>query len=428
MGREKGIWHSLLKALSIITVVSAQGCTPIHQKGEFQVTINIESAPTVSKAPMPDENKISDVNVLIFDAYGRIVEHIHHSGGTAIQASLIIGETYTFAAFANFGYRVTAGTLDELKAISYHLAYPDEYRDGLPMYSEITSHQIYRGTVINLPLINLMSKISLRVDRNNLSEDVEMNVTGVRIRNCPKVTSIYRSNCIKSEDECFSVGFSHNAAECSSLNQMEKIGISEEVSVYMLENMQGRFSEHDIQEDGQKVLSTDDPRYETCSYIEIDMDYSSSLWQSGSTPLRYRFYLGEDLNSLDIERNCHYHITIIPEDDGLHDNGWRVDKSGLKYTGPIMFEQYPSDYIVGDIGDKIHIGCRLTPDNAPFSIGLDYLKDDRKNGIYDYEVDPDGHGVTLTLTGPGCGLIYMEAGEPINDTALFLIEVNTPKP
>jgi hypothetical protein len=35
--------------------------------------------------------------------------------------------------------------------------------------------------------------------------------------------------------------------------------------------------------------------------------------------------------------------------------------------------------------------------------------------------------VTLTLTGPGSGLIYMEAGPPINDGALFLIEVNTPK-
>lgn len=428
MGREKGIWNKLLSLSLIVTVLSINGCSPSHLKDESRVTINIESAAADSKAALPEENKISDVNVLIFDAYGRIVDQIHHSGGTAIQTSLIVGETYTFAAFANFGYKLTASTLDELEDLSYYLAYPDEYRDGLPMYSEITSHRICQEMVINLTMINLMSKISLRVDRNRLSEDVEMMVTGVRIRNCPKVTSIYRPNRIKTEDECFSVGFSHNAQECSSLNHMERTGISEEVSVYMFENMHGRFSENDIQEDGQKVLSEDDPRTGTCSYIELDLDYSSSLWHSGSTPLRYRFYLGEDLNSLDIERNCHYHITVIPEDDGLHGNGWRVDKSGLKYNGPVMLEQYPSDYIVGNIGDKIHIGCRLTPDNAPFSIGLDYLEDDRKNGIYDYEVDLDGHGVTLTLTGPGCGLIYMEAGEPINDTALFLIEVNTPKP
>ena len=92
-----------------------------------------------------------------------------------------------------------------------------------------------------------------------------------------------------------------------------------------------------------------------------------------------------------------------------------------------MLEQYPSDYIVGDIGDKIHLGCRLTPEHAQFDIGLEYLEDDKANGIYDYVVDEDGHGATLTLTGPGTGLIYMEAGEPVNEGAMFFIEVNLPK-
>lgn len=52
------------------------------------------------------------------------------------------------------------------------------------------------------------------------------------------------------------------------------------------------------------------------------------------------------------------------------------------------------------------------------------MEDDKTAGIYDYEIDPDGHGATLTLTGPGVGLIYMDAGDPINDAALFIIEVN----
>ena len=130
---------------------------------------------------------------------------------------------------------------------------------------------------------------------------------------------------------------------------------------------------------------------------------------------------------MDIERNCHYHITVTPEDDGLHGDGWRVDKTGLQYKGPTRFEPYPSDYIVGNIGDRIHIGCRVTPSQTPFDVGLEYLEDDKNTGIYDYAVDPDGHGVTLTLTGPGSGLIYMEAGPPVNEGALFLIEVNTPK-
>ena len=53
---------------------------------------------------------------------------------------------------------------------------------------------------------------------------------------------------------------------------------------------------------------------------------------SKETPLIYRFYLGENLNSLDVERNCHYQITICPEDDGLKGDGWRVDKGGIGFN------------------------------------------------------------------------------------------------
>ena len=98
----------------------------------------------------------------------------------------------------------------------------------------------------------------------------------------------------------------------------------------------------------------------------------------------------------------------------------------MKYTGETSLEKYPSDYIRGNIGEKIHLGCILTPSSAPFDIGLEYLEDDKAEGIYDYVIDQDGHGVTLTLTGPGRGLIYMEAGDPINEAALFIVEVNLP--
>ena len=104
-----------------------------------------------------------------------------------------------------------------------------------------------------------------------------------------------------------------------------------------------------------------------------------------------------------------------------------MDKSGLTYIGPTSLIQYPSSYIEGEVGDKIHIWCDLTPEDAPFDVGISYMEDDHKTGIYDYELDKDGHGATLTLTAPGAGLIYMEAGPPINDAALFYIIVNMPE-
>ena len=253
-----------------------------------------------------------------------------------------------------------------------------------------------------------------------------MDAAAVQIGNCPRKVRIFGNSRAENEDECFVTGFRHSGQECSPLNRENGERVSEELSLYMLENMQGRFSEKDILRDEEKVLAEYDKRRLTCSYIEMDMNYSSPLWSSGSSPLRYRFYLGNSLNDLNVERNCHYHITICPEGDGLEGCGWRTDKTGLKYTGETSLEKYPSDYIRGNIGEKIHLGCILTPSSAPFDIGLEYLEDDKAEGIYDYVIDQDGHGVTLTLTGPGRGLIYMEAGDPINEAALFIVEVNLP--
>ena len=103
-----------------------------------------------------------------------------------------------------------------------------------------------------------------------------------------------------------------------------------------------------------------------------------------------------------------------------------MDKSDLQDIETPFFNAYPSDYIQGDIGDKIHIWCEFSPADIPFDVGQSYMEDDRERGIYDYIIDEDGHGAILTLKGPGRGLIYMEAGHPVNDAALFIIEVNQP--
>ena len=425
MVRENGIWYSIL----ITVLMLAQGCayTAEHTQKSIGIPILLSPVNIISKSPLPQEDKISDVNIFIFNSYGQMEKQIYSEGGVrSFEVKLLEGEEYTIAALVNFGIKVNVSDIGTLNTIQCHLVYPDEYKEGIPMYVPPTRYTARANYPIRLKAIRMMSKISVRIDRSGLSEDVKINARGIRIGNCPKRMYVFQDNKVKSKDECFSVGFSHSEQECAALNRTLQNGLSEEISVYMLENMQGIFCEEGIKDDSEKVFSESDVRAGTCSYIEIDMDYISDTWTSGSTPLRYRFYLGESLNNLDVQRNCHYKITICPEDDGLKGDGWRVDKEGLTYVGETSLKQYPSDYIVGDIGDKIHIGCHLTPSDTPFDIGIDELDFDKDRGIYEYEIDQNGHGVTLTLTGPGTGLIYMEAGPPINDTALFLIEVNKP--
>lgn len=413
----------LCRVLTLSVCLLLSACT--DEGPEADISIFIGEADMRTKSELPDEEKISNVSFLIYDNYGRLEHSVYIDDSKVCQAKLLKGERYHIRALVNFGYKIESQHIEDLTHLQFHLAYPDEYKDGIPMVAAAET-VILNDSQIVLEPVRLMSRISIRMDRSKLSDDVRLDVSSVRIGNCPKRVAVFKESRAESEDDCFTVGYSHNGPECTSLNTENSSRISDEISLYMLENMQGRFSEDGISADDDKVFGDYDKRKDICSFLEIGLEYSSPTWTSMNGPLIYRFYLGEDRNSLDVERNCHYHITICPEDDGLEGNGWRIDKTGLQYTGETGLVKYPSGYIRGDIGDKIHLGCIVTPSHAPFDIGLEYLEDDKAEGIYDYEIDPDGHGVTLHLTGPGTGLIYMEAGDPINEAALFMIEVNLP--
>lgn len=421
MGRQGRIFCIVLSALL------ATGCawTDMPEEKKVLCRIAVNDGDYASKAMDPDEERISDVSIMIFDERGDAEECLWlQNGQTTTEVSLVVGKRYSFRACANFGYRTYADHIDELDETIYYMAYPDEYSQGMPMYAEIDNIRIGEDASVELKLQRLMAKISLRMDRRRLSEGVEMNVLGVRIGNCPKSVKVFGKNTVSSHDQCFGMGFSRDDVQTAVLNTIRQDDISGTVTLYMLENMQGDI-EGPIDSDAEKVFGEQDHRRDICSYIEMDIEYLSHEKYS-ERPLVYRFYLGDSRTNLDVERNCHYMITVCPEDDGLKGDGWRVDKSGISDLGPTYIKPYPSQYVRGKIGDKVHIGCKVSPQNTPFDVGENYMKDDNKTGIYDYEIDPDGHGAVLTLTGPGRGWIYMEAGAPVDRGVLFVIEVDLP--
>ena len=421
MGRQGRIFCIVLSALL------ATGCawTDMPEEKKVLCRIAVNDGDYASKAMDPDEERISDVSIMIFDERGDAEECLWlQNGQTTTEVSLVVGKRYSFRACANFGYRTYADHIDELDETIYYMAYPDENSQGMPMYAEIDNIRIGEDASVELRLQRLMAKISLRMDRRRLSEGVEMNVLGVRIGNCPKSVKVFGKNTVSSHDQCFGMGFSRDDVQTAVLNTIRQDDISGTVTLYMLENMQGDI-EGSIDSDAEKVFGEQDHRRDICSYIEMDIEYLSHEKYS-ERPLVYRFYLGDSRTNLDVERNCHYMITVCPEDDGLKGDGWRVDKSGISDLGPTYIKPYPSQYVRGKIGDKVHIGCKVSPQNTPFDVGENYMKDDNKTGIYDYEIDPDGHGAVLTLTGPGRGWIYMEAGAPVDRGVLFVIEVDLP--
>ena len=421
MERKGRLRNNILKLASYAAMIC--GCSKAPEQA--MIRINFHEADVPVRSMSPDEDKITDISLMIFDESGQAEDCIWLTRGSrTCTTDLVIDKKYTFCACANFGYQIYASHIEELQDIRYHLAYPDEYREGIPM-AAVKEVLITEECIVDIDLQRLMAKISLRMDRSRLDRDVEINVRSARIGNCPRYVKPFTASKIEDNNDTFPTGYLLNDIQTAELNYNIGEGLSSEVSLYMLENMQGP-ADGNITHDSEKVFEQKDKRSEVCSYIEMEIEYLSPEKASGEKGLIYRFYLGEDRNSFDVKRNTHYHITVTPENDGLNDDGWRVDKSGLKDRGPAYLRAYPSDYIRGDIGDQVHIWCEFSPASAPFDVGISYMEDDKAEGIYDYRIDTDGHGATLTLTGPGRGLIYMEAGEPVNDAALFIIEVNQP--
>lgn len=334
MEREGGIHGLLLTAVLLVTAgVLSGGCcrkTIEPEEERVMVTIGFEKGSYRSRAEDPDEELISDVSLMIFDNDGDAAACCRRESyeDDVLRVSLTKGRKYTFCACINFGYPLSACRVEELAGIRYHMVYPDEYREGIPMYAFMPDVMIKDSGSVILEAVRLMSKISIRMDRNSLSEDVRMNVVSVRIGNCPKSVKVFGESRADSGEECFNVGFSRSEEECSVLNTNTSKGISGWLSLYMLENMQGDFSAGTT-DGGDKVFEEDDPRFRTCSYVEIGLEYVSDTVCSIGKNLVYRFYFGEGPDNLDVERNCHYRITVIPEDDGLGKDGWSVDKSGL---------------------------------------------------------------------------------------------------
>lgn len=369
-------------------------------------TVVIEVPDYGTKAVMPDENAVNDMNLITFRD-GTAEDIIwRRDDEPEFEISMIEGSRYSVLAVANMGRKLEIGSIDELGEIIYGLEESDGYRNGMPMCAFLDYIRPEDGGRIRMELERMAAKVSVRMDRSRLSEDVQMVVKGIRIGNCPRYATIIGPSGARSHHDVFTTGFELEQRQCLALNQIGYNGLSDEISVYMLENMQGR--------------KADD---RTASYIEMEIDYRSPSLISYDSPLIYRFYIKDEDGYYDIERNCHYHVTVVPEDDGLSGEGWRVDKSGIGPSTP-YFRIMPGEYIEGHVGDTIRVWCECYPRTAPFDPGYEELNYDKNRGIYDYKVDDDQHGVTLYLKKSGTGIVYMSAGSPINRSGMAIIYVS----
>ena len=393
------------------------------------VSVNIAVTPA-TRTDDPDEVKISDLNIFIFDAGGHLEESAyidsHMNGGETRYSFSWIGQTdCRVFACANLGFRITGiRSVEGLEQYRYHLSYPDEYSRGLPMTGESgIVHIDDKVNDIDINLVSMMAKVSLCIDRTRLGKNVKFNVKSVQVGGCPKSACLFSQSKVSGGNDVFASGYCKSYGEADDLNIDRSGGVSREVSVYMLENMQGRLLP-EAKTEKDKVLDMADAVAGLCSYIEIQAEYrSDSLYTGPGEYLKYRFYLGDSPSDFDVQRNCHYHIRVSPSGSGLEEDSWRIDKSSLLPYGKASIRLHPGNYVEGKVGSDLHIWAEIEPKESRLSFGEEELEYDKSRGIYDYTMDKDGHGVTLHLKKPGSGILYIESGAPASAAEMVVVTV-----
>ncbi len=424
--------------LSLYAAVLLTGCSKHSADnlacGSSAVRVIINTGAGKTKTLDPDETLISDLNIFLFDGKGRLEEArfiqkkelCRTDNGVEYDFTWLADIECQVFACANFGFKMSGiNSLDDLENFRYHLAYPDEYSRGIPMSGKSEKILVTEQTGrIDLKLERMMSKISVSINRTKLNKGISFNIKGISIGGCPRSANVFKSSKALNSNDIFTKGFSKNYIEADGLNIDKQPGISKEVSVYMLENMQGEILPN-AKDEKDKVLDSLDAVSKVCSYIELQAEYKSdSLYSAAENYLIYRFYLGDKPSNFDVERNCHYHISVIPEKDGLNGTGWRIDKSNLTAYGSTAITVYPGKYVSGKVGDDLHIWAEVQPAESRLTFGKEELEYDKERGIYDYTMDADNRGVTLHLKNPGTGIIYIEAGAPANSAEMVYVTIN----
>lgn len=416
MGRKRRISDIVLTACILISGGCISEKDGLDGTEHIDIRIDVSQPEYMTKAIIPDEDIIRSLNIVIFEEgvkEGHLYQPSLNTDKAQMEARLVKGHRYSFYALANCGGKIEADSIEDIHDLVYRQESRDGFPDGLPMAGVLEDVLIEdRNTTIRIPLVRAAAKVSLCIDRSRLSPGVEMYVKRVSIGNYPRYVSMFSPCRVSTSYDRFDLGYDLTASQCSSLNQTGREGRSGTASLYLLENMQGRISE------GSR---TDE---NLCSYIEIEIFYKSSDLISYDKNLIYRFFIGEDADDLNVERNCHYRITVTPEDDGLSGSGWRVDKSGIGPSTP-FFTVSPGNYIEGRPGDTIEIRCDYYPRSAPFDPGYEELSYDKSRGIYDYSVDEKEKTITLYLKKKGTGIVFPSAGYPVYLSEMIIVVVGS---
>ena len=382
-----------------------------------------------TRSSLPDDRLVSDINLLIYNAEGLLEERRYLSarqftvedGTIPLKTTLLTGAAYDIFVAANIGYALPALSRQAVDAYRFYFAYPDEYSRGIPMSARLDAYVSGGEAEVRIPLVRTMARIDLALDRTELRSDVSFQVTSVTIGNGPSSVLLFGDSKAESATQVFSSGFTLEGRQVQALNIDQSPGVSGTVSLYLPENLQGDLLETD--EETEKHF-TEGPYGQICSSLEIRGPYHSANWHTrAGEPLIYRFYLGDGPGNFDVYRNTACQVTVHLQGSGLEEDGWRVDKHNL--IPETRFNLHPAAYNECRSGEDFHLWCDVSPPDTYFEIEpVAWDDDERVHELYTFDIDPDGHGLTIHTRKGGSVMVYFKAGAPVNRDTLALLVID----
>lgn len=351
---KKKLSHSEAKAiLAFVTMAVAAivfatmafvittGCSKMHPSetdGRIPFSVVLDAGLPLTKSENPDEELIHDVNLYVYGENGLLEEHRYEvfagasgavatdtgaidagptgagaAAGTARVDSVMLigGREWAIYAIANVGRRLDDMKMSEMQSYKLYIPYPDGFAHGIPMAGRLDGVLPSDGKA-RLRLERLLSKVSVSIDRSRLQQGVQWSVSMLKVGNCPRCAVPFGQSRITSAADVFPSGFAKSGAQVSGLNSTKDSYRSDEVAVFLMEN---------IPRDESDTLRN--------PYLELRVDYVSPTQKTRGEGLVYRFHIREG-SDWRILRNAHYHIVIKPIGDGLQvQDEWRLDKDNL---------------------------------------------------------------------------------------------------
>lgn len=330
-------------------------------KDEVFVVLNVCQQGETKAAPVVEQDAISDINILFYDCNGMLsfakyVEYPSRQVGMEVFMNLDYS-VYALANVGNLTEHPSISTEEGLRKLSFSISDKRDVinSDGsMAMSSSIGRIRAIPDAKIEIPLVRLVSRFRLIVDTTGLDESVtKFDIKEVRLRNLNKNVLYFSAGKACSQEDILPVGESYSGSDLNGL-------FTSGVDFYMLENAQGDLLDGNNQE--QSHIPPQEYA-DLCTYVEIVVDYRSSSHYDENLIYRYYIHDGAQLDNFDILRNTMYVCTTRFIGDGINEDSWRIDVSGMKDLVQNL-ALIPSEYKFKNLGDSLQIVPRIVPLSA----------------------------------------------------------------